>query len=1064
LQIISPDGLIYKFGNNNIDLSTWEPTCGSFIPPRFSTHTSAWHLYEIESPQTGEKVTFEYTPVVTSYFAGISETKRLSWAGDPTYCAVTSSTVQPCDNLFTINTVVLNKITYSDGYIEFVAANEVRQDLIEGPAPLSQIKINDVNDHLVRKYELTYNYVESTVNTPCSATGQLMASYYETHKKRLFLTTVTPYDILNNAHNGYEITYDRAELLPPTCSRAQDENGYYNGKDANTTLVEGDRTPSEYEHSIYGMIKTLRYPTGGQTVFTFEPHQVYDDNRTELVEDAVQLRLRYNIPGGLNTGQVIMQEFPYDHRPIAISVLLKKEKLPGANQIHNPDASIRVYIEAPDGSILTGTRVNQTAFTIDYLQGHLGEITAEESFWSPYYTSGTYKAYIVLELPDANEFYEGRLDISYEKSVPAANVNYGGVRLAKMEDFTDSQAVNTKLYSYNKNGESTAAISYRPKYRFSQQVANAEPFNGATGINCAYIICTHELIGSNSVIPRGIGSGNPITYTEVTESTIGNGKIIHYFNYVADQYLSLEAPYPPPISFGYLRGLPIKKEYYKESGELLAKEETHYSHAYGGTAPDTGYDLFKGLSISRISNAPCSPHDEAEFMRQYDFEEYWLVSDWLRTDQQVNTQYDEFGNAVTTTTSFEYNSPYHRQPTKQCVNNSKGETICTEYRYATDFATCLQTLATCKSDRREAYENCGTQYTNCVVDAPNYCENNANCLVPDPDCTSDPSLCPNILVPCEGCIPDREATCETNHNNCLASLPDCEAQYDACQLNYLVNADEALIALNKLAEQNQLSSVVEQTVYKYDEQHNKTLLSSQLRLYKGFTHQLNVMSYLPWKSMQLDRDEVNSFLEANVTTSGSNHQFNFDDAYELIAQIDYDENGNLMNYHRPNGVGQTIIWDAQGLRPIAHISNANENQVWYTSFEEEANANPEAWSGTQSKLNPIIQADNLMAGQYILSYWEKVSTEWEFKSSHITVSTNGFSTQLSGIIDEVRILPISGAQMNTISYDRIGRIITRCDLNGSAIHYTYDDFGRLQAVKDEDGKLIQAYRYEYHHE
>ncbi|MGB0522743.1 MAG: RHS repeat domain-containing protein [Flammeovirgaceae bacterium] len=177
----------------------------------------------------------------------------------------------------------------------------------------------------------------------------------------------------------------------------------------------------------------------------------------------------------------------------------------------------------------------------------------------------------------------------------------------------------------------------------------------------------------------------------------------------------------------------------------------------------------------------------------------------------------------------------------------------------------------------------------------------------------------------------------------------------------------------------------------------------------------------------------------------------------------YDDFGNPLEFSKANGAHTSIIWDAAGLRPIAKVVNANRDEVWYSSFEEDVNATVGGRTGKQSKNGYLVSVPNLPIGTYVLSYWRKTGNQWDKVEQEFTLHSTGYATHLPGIIDEVRIHP-KDAQMTSITYDELGRVSHECDANGQFIEYSYDQFGRLQSIKDEKGNVLKAYSYHYHNE
>ncbi|MFN7703160.1 MAG: hypothetical protein ACK5OS_00955 [Chryseotalea sp.] len=158
------------------------------------------------------------------------------------------------------------------------------------------------------------------------------------------------------------------------------------------------------------------------------------------------------------------------------------------------------------------------------------------------------------------------------------------------------------------------------------------------------------------------------------------------------------------------------------------------------------------------------------------------------------------------------------------------------------------------------------------------------------------------------------------------------------------------------------------------------------------------------------------------------------------------------------GIKSTTIWDFTRKLPLAIVSNASQNQVFYNGFEDATNNfSTDAYSGTKSSTtisNVVLPS----AGTYTLAWWQKQgSNNWQYMEQTIT---NNISIGGSGLlIDEVRLLP-QNAYMTTYAYDTNGNKITECDANSNCMHYEYDEFNRIKTVRDAKRNIIEHNVYQ----
>jgi hypothetical protein len=147
--------------------------------------------------------------------------------------------------------------------------------------------------------------------------------YSSDPNQRLTLNAIEESVNADNQNQGkfYRFDYYDVNKLPPYLANEVDHWGYYNGIKASITntdnyftLREPHTTDTGYEgfgNSIYnyGSLKSITYPTGGCTVFNYEPHRYSNQlklNRWQGCEAAVRDNM---LAGGLRIQSII--NYPY---------------------------------------------------------------------------------------------------------------------------------------------------------------------------------------------------------------------------------------------------------------------------------------------------------------------------------------------------------------------------------------------------------------------------------------------------------------------------------------------------------------------------------------------------------------------------------------------------------------------------------------------------------------------------------------------------------------------------------------------------------------------------------
>lgn len=130
-----------------------------------------------------------------------------------------------------------------------------------------------------------------------------------------------------------------------------------------------------------------------------------------------------------------------------------------------------------------------------------------------------------------------------------------------------------------------------------------------------------------------------------------------------------------------------------------------------------------------------------------------------------------------------------------------------------------------------------------------------------------------------------------------------------------------------------------------------------------------------------------------------------------IEFIKYDTNGNIQEYKLENGIPVSVIWGYNKSQPIAKIENATYLQI----------------AIALGKTTGVVNNYN--------------------------------ETNLS-IINSLRsYLPY--AMVTTYTYKPLIGITSITDPRGDTVTYTYDDFGRLQFVKDKNDQILSENQYNY---
>ena len=170
--------------------------------------------------------------------------------------------------------------------------------------------------------------------------------------------------------------------------------------------------------------------------------------------------------------------------------------------------------------------------------------------------------------------------------------------------------------------------------------------------------------------------------------------------------------------------------------------------------------------------------------------------------------------------------------------------------------------------------------------------------------------------------------------------------------------------------------------------------------------------------------EVSSFKFSNramgvIPMVGNASAFSADIHYKPKVIYDvYDLKGNLRTYHKDNDISFTYLWGYNGSFPVAQITNASYANV----------------SGLVNQ-NVLDNATN--------SYTD-----------------NDIRTELNKLRSGLASLGIK-ALVTTFTYKPLFGMTSQTDFNNRTTFYEYDNYGRLNLIRDHNQNIVKKYDYKY---
>ena len=316
-------------------------------------------------------------------------------------------------------------------------------------------------------------------------------------------------------------------------------------------------------------------------------------------------------------------------------------------------------------------------------------------------------------------------------------------------------------------------------------------------------------------------------------------------------------------------------------------------------------------------------------------------------------------------------------------------------------------------------------------------------------------------------------------------------------IQYPNDYDRGTEFLDEMKDKNLLSYPVE--VVEYIENESEAISSAVI---SGNINKYNIVGNgLLDESLMLEIDtplSLSNFKFSNQKLGvspqlGNNLIYQEDPHYVSRIKFDlYDNYGNIIQFSPNTSATTSLLWGYSGMYPIAEVIGSSSTDMAYSSFEVVGEGggwiydhdfiveDPSSPSG--KKIFPLtpnlkLEKDKLNANKsYVISYWRKSNEASPVKVSgeHKTVrgeTVNGWTYEeklirgktdivLSGEIpiDEVRLYP-EGTSMTTRIYDPLIGMTFLNNGRGYGTIYNYDGLGRINGVRDEEGALLESYKY-----
>jgi hypothetical protein len=636
-KVISEDGTLYEFN------ATEHVYTGRLCDGVSSESYMAWYLTKITSADGKRHIDFVYEPIMYNVAMPIGLTRYFPmFPGDdnciPQYSDCTSN------SLYTTNR--LAQINFSNGYVKF-DYNTPRLDM-PGTDRLDAIKVYSTSssgNKQVKEYRFGYGYFG-----PTNAT---------TYDRRLKLTSLTEY-LPTGSKPPHVFTYEETIPMPNRFSPNKDHWGYFNGANNNNGIpnftykfdngnswpINGGANRNANANTMQACIlKKIKYPTGGETLFTYETNQSTDTRIAVAEFTQTPYVLADNQPWPSLTS-------PYETGTFIV---------PAGNEV---EVSFS----------MTGL---ETSGHVNYCQGHFSWVLLKDGNPTSIMGNsdgldgqtldldpGTYKFRLIFA-----DCWQGNLNyyIVATVKVPVEHNgtilrHVGGLRIKQMEDKpADGGPSVIKKYKYPVGGTLVNFPSYG--YEYSVEVWESPNF-----IDCHLAKrCNYIAVTSSTNYPLATTNGSYVGYNVVIEDLGANGEIEHTYKAYSDPPGVF--PFPPMEMSDWERGSELMTNYYSldENGGRIPRKSILYSYGNFEAGNVKGYKASSNIKtmgcILPSANPPFITYDVLP-----DF--YYLSGITERTYDQNNPN-----KWIETSTVYKYSNAHYQQNEVMSSVSGSGGTI-----------------------------------------------------------------------------------------------------------------------------------------------------------------------------------------------------------------------------------------------------------------------------------------------------------------------------------------------------------------------------------------------------
>lgn len=676
---------------------------------------SSWFLRKIIT-RTNEIIDFIYESEITTFYRRTGDTDEYTTKVSLDSGGVIYVTTPISCHFSKIQSFQkrLSEIRFNGGIVKF--ESEDRLD-VEGGYRLDTIKLFDNKGNCLKQIKLNYEYTTSEINNHIHFTSALLNDEYA--KKRLFLKSINFKNALGTSvEKSYSFDYD-SQILPSRHSNSIDFWGYYNGKNRgnfiNYSSIDHMKATVDPLKVQAGLLKKITYPTGGYTMFEYEPNKVINNLFVRPLQNYFT-HSTYSHPYKLtipNTNPVVFNSEILSYiepnrynfstlryeKPLVVSENRSTPLIINISPVDFDFTCQLINLDPQGQNYNIGITSGQFTFPDIQPGSYILVFNPNDPYWNPYPNDD-------LENTIAHSFIVTAT--WYEKLDPEL-VYAPGNRIKKITNYSqDSKIEFSKFYTYKDesiNGSLTSGIllsssNYRViLYKIGHlniydnfQHYNSGLFGSYTKDNFGYSAVNEYFLDENSNIKDKI----EYKYSLNQFQDLGS-----YFKF----------PFHPVSDNEWLRGLELKKIYFKNEDNIFKKIKEiksdyilndsiliSYNHpSYLVGLVPFGIEIEKPKATNLLANPYlrnrtqfCYPNSTFTNLNHYipnsilevGYRTSFFTGGTLDLKSTKVTDYFDDNTTVESLTTYTYDYDHHYNVSSSKITTSNNEELETKYYYA----------------------------------------------------------------------------------------------------------------------------------------------------------------------------------------------------------------------------------------------------------------------------------------------------------------------------------------------------------------------------------------------